>query len=678
MSVFQFIFKLKTIYFEILTGAFIFISVLLIAYYRALYFDGDFADGPFQLLNALRRLNDGQTLGKDFNFFHGIGTLYIHYPLFVVFGKNLFASEFSRQLVSHLLFIIVNYLFLYIFSRSRKIAFIGSLLGLLFSNSYKAVFDPINSMLGVRSFMVFILAGYLLTYFIKMRDTKNSIRNCVIIGFLLAISIFISTESGLAVILAFYTSYLFIYREPFWQKVRFTLYTTGILFISAFEVYYYICGEYWIECLKFLFLEVPADQFWYFGVYPVSFATSISQLFTDKRFSVIFVVSVCMLIYFYREYTKDSRVEKYALIVLILYGIFSTIPLLAIYNPNYYAAPLARIIYLVLILMMCKKFINKLSDKYFNMFTIGVLIFFVLFGVREYHKIIREPEILYTYNNAAGEWISQEIPYYSQKKYLGVYLSKTWERHLINVEAILNVSNDDSISLWSTYTSVIEADYNIYNPYIDYIIHGLGPIKRTQYVQNFKKISPEFVRTDNEKVWTFGEWLRNEHWEVYKELFSHYSIAYIDEKGVLWQKNNQATESMDVNKYYMNFKQNQSYVFDDVKVKDYKPEGIYSIKVKYKIDNPYSFIPYINRLPRYFVYVENSYTKVPISLAPYQTEFTFPILPLLNGSSPILTFEVKSLIPGCKISVNEVSIEKIVLPEKTLEYLYYDIAPRIN
>jgi hypothetical protein len=36
----------------------------------------------------------------DFQFFHGLGTLLIHYPLFELFGENLFAPELSREVIS--------------------------------------------------------------------------------------------------------------------------------------------------------------------------------------------------------------------------------------------------------------------------------------------------------------------------------------------------------------------------------------------------------------------------------------------------------------------------------------------------------------------------------------------------------------------------------------------------
>src|SRR6266536_5241521 len=74
----------------------------LTAIEHATVFTGSPADGIFQLLSPLRRLAAGQTPGHDFQFFHGIGTLFLHYPLFAAAGGNLFAAELARWFLAPL------------------------------------------------------------------------------------------------------------------------------------------------------------------------------------------------------------------------------------------------------------------------------------------------------------------------------------------------------------------------------------------------------------------------------------------------------------------------------------------------------------------------------------------------------------------------------------------------
>src|SRR5262245_6949823 len=70
-------------------------------------FDGSATDGPFQLFDALRRIDAGQLPGRDFPAFHGLALQLLHYVPFKLLGSDLYASELTRQLVSRFSTIIV-------------------------------------------------------------------------------------------------------------------------------------------------------------------------------------------------------------------------------------------------------------------------------------------------------------------------------------------------------------------------------------------------------------------------------------------------------------------------------------------------------------------------------------------------------------------------------------------
>src|SRR5436190_22280711 len=88
------------------TWRFLLVSALLLVIGTHLFrcwhavspFDGAATDGPFQLYNALRRLDAGQLPGRDFPAFHGLGIPVVHYPLYRLLGANLIGSELTRQL----------------------------------------------------------------------------------------------------------------------------------------------------------------------------------------------------------------------------------------------------------------------------------------------------------------------------------------------------------------------------------------------------------------------------------------------------------------------------------------------------------------------------------------------------------------------------------------------------
>src|SRR5207248_5946306 len=87
------------------------VTMLCVALEGVFHFSGPAIDGPFQLYNALRRIHAGYRLGVDFQFFHGAAIPFLHYPMYWAFGEGIFASEFARQLISVVAFVVVLLLF---------------------------------------------------------------------------------------------------------------------------------------------------------------------------------------------------------------------------------------------------------------------------------------------------------------------------------------------------------------------------------------------------------------------------------------------------------------------------------------------------------------------------------------------------------------------------------------
>src|SRR5262249_14275389 len=73
---------------------------MVVAFENAMHFSGSAIDGPFQLYNALRRIQVGFRPGVDFQFFHGLGTAYLHYLPYRLFGGGLAGSQLARELIA--------------------------------------------------------------------------------------------------------------------------------------------------------------------------------------------------------------------------------------------------------------------------------------------------------------------------------------------------------------------------------------------------------------------------------------------------------------------------------------------------------------------------------------------------------------------------------------------------
>ena len=139
------------------TGAIVLLAALtfgavITALGNALFFDGYAADGAFQLLNPMRRLMEGQVIGRDFNFFHGVGVPWIHLPFYVLFGQGIFGEELARWLVSPLLFVLSAFCVFYAWRRrfvfALSMAAAVTALGMV---TIPFLVLPLTSILGVRS-----------------------------------------------------------------------------------------------------------------------------------------------------------------------------------------------------------------------------------------------------------------------------------------------------------------------------------------------------------------------------------------------------------------------------------------------------------------------------------------------------------------------------------------------
>lgn len=126
---------------------------------KGVNFAGYAADGPFQLYNPLRRLAAGEVIGRDFQFFHGIGVPLIHYPLFWLLGSNVFASETTRWLVSGLLFLSSAAVFFYLALKNVWKTIVATAVCLYLATIFAEVIYPGNSLLGVRTTAPLVFAA---------------------------------------------------------------------------------------------------------------------------------------------------------------------------------------------------------------------------------------------------------------------------------------------------------------------------------------------------------------------------------------------------------------------------------------------------------------------------------------------------------------------------------------
>lgn len=361
----------------LLAGMCLYMLVTILS--QVLLFDGYAANGAFQLLNPLRRIADGQIIGSDFNFFHGVGVPLIHFPFYLIFGQGLIGSEIARWVVSPLVFVGTSYLFLYFALGKRpKLA-----LGLtIFAASIAALFMmpiilPATSLLSVRSGVAVVLMTLILMQARFMKPVFKNIERAksftfyeLIAGLLLALGLICGTEFGLAALLGFFIAH-FAYPAKKEGLKLLALSAARILVIfvvGLVAILSVVTLGNPMAPLKFAFIDVPTDQFWYFGAPPNDFLyldNVIARFLSDTpvlKMWAIAILAIILIIIAFRKKIID-RFYGQAFIFGMLAGAFSMVSMLGYYHSSEAAAfaRIALLISLVLIIMFISNWKNSIK-----------------------------------------------------------------------------------------------------------------------------------------------------------------------------------------------------------------------------------------------------------------------------------------------------------------------------
>lgn len=327
------------------------LSSLWTALFNALAFNGFAADGAFQLYDPLRRLAAGQVIGRDFNFFHGIGVPLIHLPFFILLGQGLFGSELTRWVLSPLIFALVAFCFFYAFRRQWKFALPMAAAVSAYGLSFLSFFTLAgNSLLGIRASMPIVVLAVMLNYDrlqrplfgrVKFLWLRTLTRYEALIGTMLAISLLCGTEFGIAIIVAFlvaYLSYPIKQRLPFIRRVTSAGRVIASLGITLLGILTIVTRGNPVRPLIYNFVDVPSDQSWYFGVPPNTFlhlGNIVAEFQRYPHIQRIFLgaIVIAWMTWLIHRRFKD-RVRVQAFMAGLMAGAFSMISVIGYFDPS--------------------------------------------------------------------------------------------------------------------------------------------------------------------------------------------------------------------------------------------------------------------------------------------------------------------------------------------------------
>jgi hypothetical protein len=648
--------------------ALIFAVPLSIAVDSARHFSGVAIDGPFQLYNALRRIHTGFNPGIDFQFFHGIGIPYLHYPLFLLFGGQLSGSELARQLVSTLLYPVVFLVVFRVFTRDwrRTWWLTAAALAASVALHLTALTNPLNGMLGLRSTMPMLVAVVFFT-------ARSPMRRMIAVGLCLGVAIFLSTEQGIAAVLAFgVVSAVALVRPG--NRARQIAGASGTLLIAVATfllLVFAVARHGTFGVLNYNFRAVPMDQYWYFGAPPVVFISSWGALpgmlvhvwpVGLALLSITVTVAVCLArVATSRDADSQRRVDAFAL--LAVYGLISCASLLGIFAAAY-VQPCWRIL-IVLGLLGLTSLADGMhggragSERDLPRSLPGVAVLAIAWLCLASPSALRilaaAPGVLY-------EHAVRRVPF---------SIAGIWPETMRADEALVSsrTTRDGRVpKIWSTYSGWIESRYGAFNPSFDYIIHALGPANRWQYLDRFDATQPDLVQTVLPTYSQYEVWIQQTSWDFYERLLRRYSVVQTTPWSLFWERQPSDGPPEEVIGEPSIDRSTQVATLGPVPPSPGMPVTLMTVEVEYQTRNPLARLPLVGANPRFLVGISGAAIRNPVTLDPYVTTSRFPLV-AAPGSTPTLSFRTFSLLPGASIEVRHIRVSRVPVTGTNQEWL---------
>jgi hypothetical protein len=620
-------------------------------------FSGFEGDGPFQSFNPLRRIDAGQSGGRDFQYFHGIGFPYLHYPVFALAGKDVFAAELSRHLVNLTCFFGSTLVICLALARrwlpALALASLALLLGEQIPIYYLATVGNASS--GVRSAAPLFALAVLLAGFRPRREA-------ILVGAVAGIGILTGVEHGLAAVPMLIVTW--IGRRWIGHpggRLQWAFLTACALSMVAGGALLAIGGPNGlVAALRYSLVELPSDQFWYFGAPPNNFLFQWKAVLSDRRLLMqalipLFVVAA-LTVHQFRARAEERPVAV-ILLGFIVYGLLTLVAYLG-YTSSHYLEPAVRVV-LIAGLVLAWRFWLSLEARgpdgeslrgTIKFLFIAIVSAGVLAGSSPYQRtsIFQATETLRAIRSHAADIRD------------GRCRMRDDVEHELD-ELVRAIDADRAASgvvrppvIWSTYAGRLEAHYGVFNPACDYTIHALGPARREHYAATFRAMQPDYVVTCRRSQYSFEEWLRNSTWDFYEEIVLNYLPMTSQKRFVVWHRKREPWRTADFDRGRVSREPESPDWFTVPALSDTSPDAPRIVEVEYRIDNPLSSIPVVGGLPRYLLGPAGCANTTPISLPPYRSNWSFPVFPI-RGQTPTFYAGTFSLVGG-KVTILRVHV----------------------
>lgn len=482
----------------------------------------DHVDGAYQTASGLFRLHNGQLPGRDFYPYLGVGLLYFLYPVFFVAGAKISASLFAAHFVTILSSAFIAGLITFLFVKSNR-SFYSAFAGFIFIAISSAASPylpniimnsilPGNSLRPLRSLIPYFDVALIYLVINYYRAKPKIIYSTI--GALAGISILWSNDFGIASTAALGLLTL-IYSYQNHQLSFKNLSLTAISAIITFAILITIATHgHAIEMLKYNFLDVRGDQYWYFSPWEAD-----NRILSIRDFIIKFP-QCCGLGW------------PILIIIIAITYLYPTIENLLLFT--------------LAIALLCGGTLlivgGHINDGYFDPFKFLCFVLTILWIIR--YKKYRLPNfdlkiflmlILATTSAAAYDYYcSRDKLAHDQSKIfipeLGGYLPAEWNNFLeVARQSKDQVVLEEYWGVWSAFNNK-----NADTP-VDSVIHALGST-RDIYENKIKEFPEIVITTARSHTVSWQSWGLSANWWFHRYLLKNYQPKKISPAIIMWTK----------------------------------------------------------------------------------------------------------------------------------------------
>lgn len=614
-------------------------------------------DGAFQNASGLFRLSAGLWPGKDFFPYLGIGPLFIQFPFFYVFGGDLAASVISSNFIILLcgMFVFSTIIhFVFRPSRFRLSIFFGCINFLLFCELAHLTNSPLlqwfyfletpgNSLRPLRSIAPYLVA--IVFYLFIFKISKKSI-------YILSVSLMLGLTALWANDFAIPTIFIF---SIFFYLVLVRLskdYITVGLLIGAGSLVFGILAltfstlGYVIPFLKFNFVDVAGDQWWYFAPYTENFRIfnwkDLSKIINNENFRPAVVLIILVI---YRQFNKTIETALLLLIglVLITGGALASI---GGHLGGYFQAfdawgVLLSLAYTIKLMFYGFAIFFKANQKKIIQWIFPITSAISLCFASYLLNISYE-----NYENLKYKASLDEARFYVPE--LGAYLPAEW-RNYIQV-----VRENAALPVIEEYWGIWSAVNKVFPPYpVDSVIHALGNTRdkaKSELVGDKLIITTRYSTSPMWQPWNISE-----NFWFYERLFEGWQPVMTSPTTVLWKPGS-----------HFNFGPMQKCRYDSdskILVLPDAGAGFHKVALEYKLESSSRSLLLIkNNIS--FPFDANGF----VSLNPKQVLAHFPVF-ITNAGATRLPVNIETnsdysfLVSSCEFSsISPPDADVLVIP----------------